>query len=243
MGCGDAGARIGERGVGGEARRGEWRAKAQSRREVWGVAEARRDAELGVPGRLSPTIALEVSALRLCGSARPVRVWRRSALRAGGGRGGVVFLAPSRKAAKRSGGLPTIAVMQRWGGRPGPVPTVWMSPTMAPSVSAWRLGGLARPVRVPRDGDRLFERGGGRRGVVFLAPSRQAAKRSGVSLASAATRSWAGCPSPMPTVWRSPTTALEMSSWRLGGLARPSWGSRRTAEGGRGASTGRASKK
>ena len=73
---------------------------------------------------------------------------RRSARRAGGGRCGVVGLAPSRQAAKRSAGRSAIAATQRWALRPAPRATVCMSSTWGSSPSSWRLCGFARPVRV-----------------------------------------------------------------------------------------------
>jgi hypothetical protein len=161
----------------------------------------------------SPTPALEVSALRLCGSARPVQVCRRSALRAGGGRGSVVCLAQRRRAAERSGVSLTCVATQGWAGRPSPMRTAWKSPTPALEVSALRLCGSARPVRGCRRSS--LRAGGGRGSVVCLAQRRRAAERSGVSLTCVATQGWAGRPSPMRTVWKSPTPALEVSALRL----------------------------
>ena len=149
----------------------------------------------------SPTPALEVSALRLCGSARPVQVCRRSALRAGGGRGSVVCLAQRRRAAERSGVSLTCVATQGWAGRPAPMPTAWKSPTPALEVSALRLCGSARPVRVCRRS--ALRAGGGRRGVVCLAPSRQAAK-GGQLCVFAAPRS---CVTPRLTPAASPPGA------------------------------------
>jgi hypothetical protein len=98
------------------------RAEPQRRREVWGGASGRGDADvgLGVPLRCRRsgcprTPALEVNSLRLCGSARPVRVWRRSSLRAGGGGVGVVCLAQSRRGAERFGVGPAAGATQTWG--------------------------------------------------------------------------------------------------------------------------------
>jgi hypothetical protein len=185
------------------------------------------------------TSGAELSAWRLGGLARPVRIGRSALREAGGGRG-VVCLAPSRQAAKRLGVWWASTATWSWAGRPAPMPTVWTWMTSGAELSAWRLGGLARPVRIGRS---ALREGGGGRGVVCLAPSRQAAKRLGVWWASTATRSWAGCPAPMATVWTWMTSGAELSAWRLGGLARPVLIGRsalREAGGGRGVVLSRA---
>ena len=80
MGCGDAGARIGERGVGGEARRGEWRAKAQRRKGLRealcgeAASEVGRGEAEGLAEASRPIGAKRSAALRLCGFARQRRV-------------------------------------------------------------------------------------------------------------------------------------------------------------------------